>query len=85
MEGYNFIFIDNEYWNDNILNNLFMVTMNKPEDIKYFKRIYRKTMKRYWNDEILGDFYEQLDNELNIYNISISKLDNVETYWSVMK
>lgn len=85
MEGYNFIFIDNEYWNDNILNNIFMVTMNKPEDIKYFKRIYRKTMKRYWNDEILGDFYEQLDNELSIYSISISKLDDVETYWSVMK
>ena len=59
--------------------------MEKPEDIKKFKRAYRKMMNRYWNDEICGDFYEQLDDELRKYNMSITETYKVETYWSVRK
>ena len=85
MEGYNFVFLDNQYWNESAFNHIYIVTMEKPEDIKKFKRAYRKMMNRYWNDEICGDFYEQLDDELRKYNMSITETDKVETYWSIMK
>ena len=40
-------------------------------------------MNRYWDNEICGDFYEQLDDELRKYNMSIKETDKVETYFAL--
>lgn len=81
---YEFVFVDNQYWGDNLLNNIYRVTMKNKKDITKFKKEYKKMMDKYWNNEICWTFYEDLADELEKHGIDIYHEDNIETYRSIM-